>query len=83
MTKKIRTIPNPDSILLSSAVVGGAGLSLPPDIKPPDGMAVVVLFVPIETMLGKSPIAIQDDLGLPWNMVGGEPVWFDELLAAK
>jgi len=76
---KMRTMPNPHSELLVGAIVGGAGLTLPPEQEVPEGMAAVVLFVPMEKMLGKSPMDIQDDLGLPWHMEGGNPVWFDEL----
>lgn len=78
MSTKVRIIPNPKSDLLSNAVVGGVGLSLPPDYDPPPGMAVVLLYVPVEHMSGKSPLEIQEDLGLPWFAEDGAPVWFDE-----
>jgi len=53
----------------------------PPEQEVPDGMATLVLYVPMEQIIGKSPPDIQDDLGLPWSVVGGEdPVWFDELV---
>lgn len=42
-------------------------------------MAAVVLFVPMEQMIGKSAIEIQHDLGLPWHMENSKPVWFDEM----
>lgn len=43
---KKHNTPNPHSILLSKAIVGGAGLSLPPDLEIPDGWAPIVLLVP-------------------------------------
>lgn len=70
---------NPDSKILSTAVVGGAGLFLPPDAgMPPPGMGAVVLFVPLESMQNASPIEIQADMGLPWCGPNGEPFWFAE-----
>lgn len=77
--KKDRNIPNPNSKLLSKAVIGGAGLSLPPDTQVPDGMAMVLLLIPMEEIIGKSMPELQDDIGLPWHLEGGEGVWFDEL----
>jgi hypothetical protein len=74
-----RTTPNPASKLLSTAVVGGAGLELPPDLKPPAGMAAIVLFVPARHVVGMSPPQLQADLGLPWSTDDGEGVWFDEM----
>lgn len=79
MTKE-RKIPNPQSILLSKAVVGGAGLSLPPDVEIPDGMAMILLLVPMEDIVGKSMPEIQDDLGLPWHCDDGAGVWLDEIM---
>lgn len=75
----MRVIPNPQSRMLANAVVGGSGLGIPPDSTPPAGMAVVVLYVPIEQMVGKNPVDIQRDLGLPWYAEGGPAVWFDEM----
>lgn len=75
----MRNIPNPHSQMLACAIVGGAGLTLPPKVDVPEGMAAVVLFVPMEHVIGKSPIEIQEDLGLPWYCNGGSPAWFDEL----
>ncbi|MFC5514123.1 hypothetical protein ACFPOU_23760 [Massilia jejuensis] len=77
---KTRVIPNPKSELLSKALVGGAGLGLPPALEVPVGMAAVLLFVPMETMIGKSMPEIQQDLGLPWHAGNGDGVWFDELV---
>lgn len=81
---KARVIPNPHSKLLSKAVVGGAGLILPPAIQIPEGMAMVLLLVPMEEILGKTMPEIQDDLGIPWHDEGGPDesigVWLDELL---
>lgn len=75
----MRKTPNEASQMLASAIVGGAGLTLPPGVAVPDGMAAVVLFVPMEQMIGKSAIEIQHDLGLPWHMENSKPVWFDEM----
>lgn len=75
----MRKTPNQNSQMLASAIIGGAGLTLQPGGEVPDGMAAVVLFVPMEQMIGKSPMEIQEDIGLPWNMEGGIPVWFDEM----
>lgn len=76
---KNRTIPNPDSALLRRAVVGGAGLGLPPDLEAPPGMAMVLLYVPVEELTSRSMPDIQTDLGLPWAAEDGAGVWFDEL----
>ena len=75
----MRIIPNPKSNMLSNAVVGGVGLSLPPDATTPDGMAAIVLYVPIDQILGKNPMELQLDLGIPWYTEGGPPSWFDEM----
>jgi hypothetical protein len=74
-----RAIPNPSSALLSKAVVGGVGLELPPEISAPPGMAMVLLFVPMEEVTTRSMPELQEDLGLPWSDQNGNPVWFDEL----
>lgn len=75
---------NPSSEMLSKAVVGGAGLSVPP-ITPPCGMGVVVLFVPLASMQNKSPIEMQADMGLPWSWSGpnGDPYWFPQNRSAE
>ena len=73
-----RVIPNPSSKLLSQAVVGGIGLGLPLDLEIPPGLACLMLLVPAEAIHLKSPIDLQDDLGLPWSGDGGAPMWFDE-----
>jgi len=72
-----RKVPNPTSRLLSSALVGGAGLALPADaFNPPPGMGAILLYVPLEEVC-KNPLEIQADLGIPWSM-GGDPYWFDQ-----
>lgn len=75
--------PNPESRLLAGAIIGGAGLGVPPGEAPP-GMAAVLLYVPIECVVGKSPIELQADLGLPWiasdDDGNWEGIWLDELL---
>lgn len=73
-----RKSPNPHSKLLEKAVVGGAGMSLP-GVTPPQGLGVVLLYVPLSEVLGKSAIDMQSDLGIPWHCEGGQPVWFDDL----
>ncbi|CAD0266084.1 hypothetical protein DENIT_70062 [Pseudomonas veronii] len=42
-------------------------------------MGAVLLYVPLGDILGKSPIDIQADLGMPWHVEDGPGVWFDEL----
>ena len=75
MTSKLK----PNSTLLSTAVVGGAGMALPPGAgTPPTGMGTVLLYVPLATIAGLSPLAIQEDLGLPWSGPEGQPVWFQQ-----
>ena len=72
-----RNAPNPMSRLLSRALVGGAGLAVPPEaFQPPPGMGAILLYVPLEDVC-KNPLEIQADLGIPWNM-GGQPYWFDQ-----
>lgn len=75
----MRATPNPLSKILSNAVVGGAGSELPLNANPPKGMAVVLLYVPVGHIEGKTPIDIQEDIGLPWSTTEGKGVWFDEL----
>lgn len=76
---KARGIPNPNSVLLSKAVVGGAGLDLPSDLKPPTGMGMVLLYVPLNELTSRDMPELQADLGLPWSDQDGKPVWIDEL----
>lgn len=76
---KTRVIPNPNSVLLSKAVVGGAGLSFPADMEPPKGMGMVLLFVPLRELTSRDMPELQADLGLPWSDQDGQPVWIDEL----
>jgi hypothetical protein len=76
-----RIIPNPSSVLLSNAVVGGAGLGLPPGIEAPPGMAMVLLYVPASELTKRSMPEVQADLGLPWSDEDGKPVWLDELFS--
>lgn len=76
---KSRNTPNPRSKLLKSAVVGGAGLGLPPDSVPPSGMGVLLLYIPLEQLTNMTLPNIQADLGLPWAVEGGGTAWFDEL----
>lgn len=71
---------NIDSQILSSAVVGGAGLALPPGAgNPPPGFGAVLLYVPLSILHGKSPVEMQADLGLPWAGPNGEPQWFPQV----
>ena len=70
---------NIKSEMLAKAVVGGAGLGLPPGAgTPPPGMGAVLLYVPLEAMRDKSPVEMQADMGLPWAGPNGEPFWFPE-----
>lgn len=73
-----KQIPNPDSQLLANAVIGGAGLGLPPVADAPEGMATVVLYVPVTEIVGKTMPEIQADLGLPWHIAGGGQYWFNK-----
>ncbi|WP_199918420.1 hypothetical protein [Pseudomonas veronii] len=73
-----RQSPNPTSKMLAKAVVAGAGIGMP-GVTPPPGMGAVLLYVPLGDILGKSPIDIQADLGMPWHVEDGPGVWFDEL----
>lgn len=75
----MRLITNPQSKLLSKAIVGGTGLSLPPNARAPDGMAMVLLLVPMDEIIGKSMSEIQTDLGLPWHFESGAGAWLDDL----
>lgn len=69
----------PNSKILTQAVVGGIGLSLPPgSTTPPKGMACVVLFVPAEAIKGMSPIEMQADMGIAWSGENGAPFWFPQ-----
>lgn len=76
----MRKVPNAESSILAKAIVGGVGLTPPPKIDVPAGMATVVLFVPMSEIAGKTPIELQANLGLPWYFHGGDPVWLDELV---
>lgn len=72
-----RQTPNPGSKLLQHAIIGGGGIRMPAETEAPDGMAVILLYVPIELMAGKTLPQIQSDIGLPWANQDGEPVWMD------
>jgi len=72
-----RTVPNPMSKLLRQAVIGGAGIALPPDMAPPAGKAMVLLYVPIGELASLAITDIQSDLGIPWSDQDGNPVWLD------
>lgn len=69
---------NPESALFKSAVIGGAGIAIPPAHVPPKGMSVVVLYVPENSIRHMTPQTIQKDLGLPWSGPNGEPVWLEQ-----
>lgn len=77
----MRAIPNPNSKILAGAIVGGVGMTAPPNAKPPEGMGLVMLYVPLQELAGKNPLDLQADLGLPWYNHSGPPVWLDELVA--
>lgn len=69
----------PYAAILSEAVIGGAGLVLPPDAgMPPPGMGVVLLYVPLKVIGNKNPVEIQADMGMPWAGPNGEPCWLPE-----
>lgn len=76
----MKQTPNPASTLLANAIIAGAGLGIQPNQEVPDGMAAVLLYVPENLVVGKNMMEIQNDLGLPWNMIGGEPVWLADLI---
>ena len=71
-------LPNPESELLPNAVIGGAGLGLPRKLSAPPGKAAVLLYVPAELVIGRAIPEIQSDLGLPWHVDGGEPIWLNK-----
>jgi hypothetical protein len=50
----MRITPNPQSMILANAVVGGAGLVSPPEITAPAGMGIVILYVPLDHVVGKT-----------------------------
>lgn len=75
----MRKIPNPESIILKNAIIGGAGITIQPNIETPTGMAAVLLFVPLDQVIGKTTKEIQCDVGLPWVMNDGESFWFDDI----
>lgn len=77
-----KIIPNPHSQILSKACVGGVGLCIPKPETPPDGFAAVVLYIPIESINGKTAVDIQKDLGLPWYCDGNDPVWLEDELCS-
>lgn len=79
---KLRKIPNPESSILKNAVIGGAGLDVPPNSSPPEGMGVILLYVPLSQLTTMSPPDMQQDLGLPWGVEGGGAVWFDDFADA-
>ncbi len=76
-----RAMPNPNSTLLTSAIVGGFGIDIPPEhVVPPPGMGVIMLFVPLEKVVGQTAPEVQDDLGLPWSTGDGNGVWLADFL---
>ena len=44
-----------------------------------EGMVTMVLYVPRTEIVGKTPMDIQADLGLPWAVDDGSGIWFDEV----
>ncbi len=63
-----RLSPNPESQILPRAIIGGAGMELPPSASvPPQGMGAVLLYIKASHHLATNTKAIQDDLGLPWS----------------
>lgn len=74
-----RVVPNPHSKLLQHAVVGGAGLGVPPQMQIPPGCAAIVLFVPANLLTSMNPFEIQSDLSMPWSDgTAGPGVWFED-----
>lgn len=41
--------------------------------QPPPGMGVVLLYVPLHALSGKSALEVQADMGIPWSKPNGEP----------
>jgi hypothetical protein len=76
----MRAIPNPKSEILAHAVITRAGIGTFPPLDVPENMGVVVLFVPIQLIAGKTPVDIQNDIGFPWYAVNGPSAWFDDLI---
>jgi len=78
-----RIIPNPHSGILQHSVVGGVGMGPPPPDVPPEGMAVVLLYVPAHLVAGQDLLQIQADMGIPWSCEGSAGgIFFDELPSA-
>lgn len=71
-------MPNPQSLILSASVIAGAGIGIPTNTEIPEGMGAVLLLVPLDQLKGKSPVEIQEDIGLPWHAGNGEGVWFKD-----
>jgi hypothetical protein len=72
------TQPNPKSTILSSSIIGGAGIGLPSEQKIPRNMGCVLLYAPAGRFVGKTLIEIQNDIGLPWRMGDdGKGFWFE------
>lgn len=70
--------PNPQSAILANAIVGGAGIGLPPERTAPKNMGCILLYAPIGHIVGKSVMDLQKDIGLPWCMGDeGAGYWFD------
>lgn len=75
-----RKTPNPNSKLLTKAIVAGAGLNIPQGVQPPAGYGAVLLFIPATELSKLNPLEIQADLGMPWSDgTSGPGVWFDDL----
>ena len=66
------------SKLLERAHIGGYGIGAIPLQEPPVGMGVIVLFVPMDALIGKSPIEVQKDMNLAWSVSDGSGMWFNE-----
>lgn len=65
------------STLLKHAVIGGYSIRAMPIDEPPPGMATIVLHVPLQYVVGKTPNDIQKDMNLPWSMSDGTGYWFE------
>ncbi|MFK5950190.1 MAG: hypothetical protein QM500_15605 [Methylococcales bacterium] len=79
----MREIPNKNSNILKNSIVAGAGLTVPPNITPPEDMAAIILYVPSNLISGKNPIEIQNDLGLPWIADDTNGIWLEDLMNKK
>ena len=76
--------PNPNSTILKHAIIASVGIGAEEgDSDLPAGYGTLVLYVPLDELVGKDIQQLQDDIGLPWRCTDSKApgIWIRELMA--